>query len=373
MIETIMDSERLIYDDMKSEADTLLYDGAHVSRLKVLLVLLNMQVKFGWSDTSVTALFRVQTSGYRACVTCGPRLNAHQAPSLNKQIYEGHQAHLPKNHELWNGFLEREPPRMSAQAWLEQKEMCDDAKVFPFVVVFIVAGNETGFKMRPIFCGNFEYDARESEVERLFEKYGKVDRVDMKAGFAFVYMEDEADANDAIRGLDNLEFGQQKRLLRVEWAKPTDGPSRKRAERRRDMSSVPAKTLFVINFDPASTSVRDLENHFEPYGELIRVHIHKNFAFVEYGSQEAATTALERTHKSKVLGREITVEYAVRENGDPSERRSGRRSPEPRGSYRSRRSPGYRRGSPVYDRYQSRSSPRRYRSRSPDYRPYTKS
>lgn len=56
---------------------------------------------------------------------------------------------------------------------------------------------------------------------------------------------------------------------------------------------------------------------------------------------------------SKVLDREITVEYAVRENGDTSERRSARRgSPGPRGSYRSRGSPTNRRGSPVYDRYQ---------------------
>lgn len=228
--------------------------------------------------------------------------------------------------------------------------------------------------MKTIFCGNFEYDARESDIERMFKKYGKVDRVDLKSGFAFVYMDDEQDAKDAIRGLDNLEFGRQKRPLCVEWAKQNNGPSRKRAESRRDSSSSPAKTLFVINFDPINTSNRDLENHFEPYGKLIRVHIHKNFAFVEYETQEAATKALERTHKSKVLDREITVEYAVRENGDASERRPvRRRSPAPRGSYRSRGSPNHRRGSPVYDRYQSRSSPTRYRSRSPDYRPYTKS
>ncbi|KAI5074065.1 hypothetical protein GOP47_0012078, partial [Adiantum capillus-veneris] len=68
----------------------------------------------------------LQTSGYRACVTCGPRLNARRAPSLKKQIYEGHQAYLPENHVLRDGFLGREPPRMSAQAWLEQKEMCVD-------------------------------------------------------------------------------------------------------------------------------------------------------------------------------------------------------------------------------------------------------
>ncbi|KAH0871169.1 hypothetical protein HID58_078191, partial [Brassica napus] len=35
--------------------------------------------------------------------------------------------------------------------------------------------------MKPVFCGNFEYDAREGDLERLFGKHGKVDRVDMKA------------------------------------------------------------------------------------------------------------------------------------------------------------------------------------------------
>lgn len=32
-------------------------------------------------------------------------------------------------------------------------------------------------------------------------------------------MEDDRDAEDAIRALDNLEFGRQRRRLRVEWAK----------------------------------------------------------------------------------------------------------------------------------------------------------
>ncbi|CBI31840.3 unnamed protein product, partial [Vitis vinifera] len=39
-------------------------------------------------------------------------------------------------------------------------------------------------KMRPIFCGNFDYDARQSDLERLFRRYGKVDRVDMKTGLS---------------------------------------------------------------------------------------------------------------------------------------------------------------------------------------------
>lgn len=39
------------------------------------------------------------------------------------------------------------------------------------------------------------------------------------SGFAFVYMEDERDAEDAIRALDRIEFGRKGRRLRVEWTK----------------------------------------------------------------------------------------------------------------------------------------------------------
>ncbi len=38
-------------------------------------------------------------------------------------------------------------------------------------------------------------------------------------GFAFIYMEDERDAEDAIRRLDRTEFGRKGRRLRVEWTK----------------------------------------------------------------------------------------------------------------------------------------------------------
>lgn len=42
--------------------------------------------------------------------------------------------------------------------------------------------------MKPVFCGNFEYDAREGDLERLFRKYGRVERVDMKAGKSFLFI-----------------------------------------------------------------------------------------------------------------------------------------------------------------------------------------
>lgn len=207
---------------------------------------------------------------------------------------------------------------------------------------------------RAIFCGNFEYDARQSEIERLFDRYGRIHRVDMKTGFAFVYMEDDRDADDAIRGLDRLEFGRQRRRLRVEWAKG-EGPVKQREQGR--SQTRPSKTLFVVNFDPINTRSRDLERHFEKYGQLVRVQIRKNFAFVQYDAIEEAIKAVEATDNSELDGRVITVEFAAREDGE------GPRYDDepPRG--------GEHRRSPDYGRYRSRSPtpPRRYRSRSPDY------
>lgn len=43
--------------------------------------------------------------------------------------------------------------------------------------------------MRPVFCGNFDQDTRQSDLDRLFSKYGRVDRVDMKSGiFSFFFL-----------------------------------------------------------------------------------------------------------------------------------------------------------------------------------------
>ncbi|XP_011093015.1 serine/arginine-rich splicing factor RS31 isoform X2 [Sesamum indicum] len=200
----------------------------------------------------------------------------------------------------------------------------------------------------------------------------------MFAGFAFVYFEDERDAEDAIRGLDNLPFGYDRRRLSVEWAKGERG----RHHDARATSQRPTKTLFVINFDPVRTRERDIERHFEPYGKVLNVRIRRNFAFVQFETQEDATKALECTHMSKILDRVVSVEYALRDDDERGGRydsprrdygRRGesppRRSPSPR-YRRSRMSPDYGRArSPVYDRY---NGPSYARARSPEYGRYRK-
>lgn len=65
----------------------------------------------------------------------------------------------------------------------------------------------------------------------------------------------------------------------------------------RSMANIrPTKTLFVINFDPIRTRVRDIERHFEPYGKILNVRIRRNFAFVQFETQEEASKALDCTN-----------------------------------------------------------------------------
>lgn len=69
-----------------------------------------------------------------------------------------------------------------------------------------------------------------------------------------------------------------------------------RGSRRSPGSIKPSKTLFVINFDPVSTRMRDLERHFEPYGKIVNIRIRRNFAFVQYDSLDDASKAFEATN-----------------------------------------------------------------------------
>ena len=64
MVEAIFEDTDPIADDMKEEARTALYEGSRISRLKTVLALLNLQASFGWSDKSVTELFRYNSTVY---------------------------------------------------------------------------------------------------------------------------------------------------------------------------------------------------------------------------------------------------------------------------------------------------------------------
>lgn len=74
--------------------------------------------------------------------------------------------------------------------------------------------------MSRIFVGNLPDDIRRTELEELFDRYGRIRDVDVKlarsgpGAFAFIEFDDERDAQDAVRARDGHEF--DRRRLRVE-------------------------------------------------------------------------------------------------------------------------------------------------------------
>ncbi|KAK4385033.1 Serine/arginine-rich splicing factor RS41 [Sesamum angolense] len=249
--------------------------------------------------------------------------------------------------------------------------------------------------MRPIFCGNFEYDARQSDLERLFKRYGKVDRVDMKSAvqldhwlrlasqlnerlqrltrfhylfslvmrkiisyefrFAFVYMEDERDAEDAIRALDRIEFGRKGRRLRVEWTKQERSSRRPESSRKSSSNLRPSKTLFVINFDPYHTRTRDLERHFDPYGKtksncwIVLSLWNMLSRMMMRGGMDIAPTEFVTDHRGEAMTG-LGPQVHTRERESPDYGHGRGRSPSP-----------YRRASPDYARGSNRSPSRKER------------
>ncbi len=195
--------------------------------------------------------------------------------------------------------------------------------------------------------------------------------------------------------------------LRVEFARGDGRVKRKEDDRRRNIT--PSETLFVVNFHEERTKREDLQMLFEPFGELVRIDMKKNYAFVQFRTIDEASRAREVTNGGKLDQSVLTVEFVANQRGDRDNgggrRRGGddyrdrRGAPPPRGgggSYDDRRGgPPPARGPPpppaargggggdrdrYDDRYRrdrspprwgrrsgsrSRSPPVRYRSRSP--------
>jgi RNA recognition motif-containing protein len=84
--------------------------------------------------------------------------------------------------------------------------------------------------MKNIFVGNLAFSATESGIRALFERYGIVGRVNLvtdrltgqSRGFAFVEMNDSAQADQAIQALNGAQLDG--RALNVNEARPkTEG------------------------------------------------------------------------------------------------------------------------------------------------------
>jgi len=215
--------------------------------------------------------------------------------------------------------------------------------------------NDSGSKvigsaaMRPVFLGNLIPEYSSDKILELFtrpipppgateETYRPipVDRVDVKRGFCFVFLKDAASQEDKeqaekfVEALTGMQLAGVSTALRAEFARGDGRVKRKEDDRRRNIQ--PSETLFVVNFHEETTKQEDLRMLFEPYGELTRIDLKRNYAFVQFRTIDEATRALRATNGGKLDQSVLSVEYVARQRGDQDRRR--RRDDHPRGDRR---------------------------------------
>lgn len=127
--------------------------------------------------------------------------------------------------------------------------------------------------MPTLFVGNVPASAQRDDLERIFQKYGRVVnctiRQDARGGplnYAFVEFEDEKDAEDARLGLNGHEMEGSR--LRVDKSRSESAPHRDngprptfRDDRPSDFPPRPECTVIIENLpDRASWQVYSLPN-----------------------------------------------------------------------------------------------------------------
>jgi hypothetical protein len=120
--------------------------------------------------------------------------------------------------------------------------------------------------------------APQRDIEKLVEPYGKVQRIEMKSNYCFVYFSEDTAVEayeHAIAALNRQRLGSQSRILTAEWARGTAPASISRLQESEktlggedsitggdgaclENSVTTSKTLFVVNFDPDEITSRDL-------------------------------------------------------------------------------------------------------------------
>ena len=80
-----------------------------------------------------------------------------------------------------------------------------------------------------IFVAGLPYDLDDAELEEIFEKFGKVNSAKVaidketgkSRGFGFVEMPEEAEAKEAIEGLNNISLGKKPLVVKAAEDRPS--------------------------------------------------------------------------------------------------------------------------------------------------------
>ncbi|KAI0986293.1 hypothetical protein GJ496_000084 [Pomphorhynchus laevis] len=250
-----------------------------------------------------------------------------------------------------------------------------------------------------IYAGNLPKGIRQSDVEDIFIKYGKINYLDIKDGqsgsYAFIEFDSVRDAEDAVVGRDGYDFDGYR--LRVEFCRGgrgrfnddyrsgggfggryrgSAGPNRGYPRRRPGPPSRRTDYRLLVSNLPPSGSWQDLKDHMREAGDVCYADVYRDgTGVVEFVRHDGLKYAVKHLDESKFRSHEGETSY-IRVRIDPacrsysysrsrsrsisSSRRYERRTSRRRHSYSSPSRGGSRsrRASEEYDR-----SPRDSRDR----------
>jgi len=200
--------------------------------------------------------------------------------------------------------------------------------------------------MPRLFLGNLGHDVRTRDIEKLFKGYGEVKNVNIKGKFGFIEIEDEGDAEDAIKDLDGKSFNGGR--IRIEFSNAYSGDyggsSSSRGSSRREKSVDMDGRRFsdgrfrksdyrvIVDNLSSRTSWQDLKDFMSEAGDVVYTSVKRpkqGEGLVEFGSRSAMEYAIKNLDDTKLDGNYIRVDK------EKSRSRSRRRSRSRSGSSRS--------------------------------------
>ncbi|KAG4392882.1 hypothetical protein GLYMA_04G229300v4 [Glycine max] len=198
---------------------------------------------------------------------------------------------------------------------------------------------------RTIYVGNLPSDIRESEIEDLFYKYGRIMDIELKVPprppcYCFVEFDNARDAEDAIRGRDGYNFDGCR--LRVELAHGGRGPSS--SDRRgygggggnggagggRFGISRHSEFRVIVRGLPSSASWQDLKDHMRKAGDVCFAEVSRDsegtFGIVDYTNYDDMKYAIRKLDDTEFRNPWARAYIRVRKY-ESSRSRSRSRSP----------------------------------------------
>ncbi|KAJ4847460.1 Serine/arginine-rich splicing factor sr34a [Turnera subulata] len=167
--------------------------------------------------------------------------------------------------------------------------------------------NMVGRSSRTIYVGNLPLDVRESEIEDLFYKFGRILDIELKLphrppGYCFVEFDDSWGAEDAIRARDGYNFDGCR--IRVELAH--GGRGRPSSDRRgysgggggggRFGASHRSEFRVIVQGLPPSASWQDLKDHMRKAGDVCFAEVFRDgdgaTGIVDYTNHEDMRNAI---------------------------------------------------------------------------------